>query len=89
MEQSREQRAVAAIDHAVAVAAIEAALPHIVVFESPSGEGLSFSGPYDNGVDALVAAERELALERASSGVRPASFRVAPLYPPLDLSRGD
>lgn len=89
MDQSHEQQVVAAIDHAVAVAAIEAALPHIVVFESPFGESLSFSGPYDNGVDALVAAEREFALERASPGVRPASFRVAPLYPPLDLSRED
>jgi hypothetical protein len=91
MEQpmAGEQEACAVADYVVGVALREAALPHIVVYEG-SGDGpFACSGPYATGVEAMIAAEREAALEGWTRADRPMPFGIAPLYPPLDVVEAD
>ncbi|NYG08633.1 hypothetical protein BJ986_003120 [Phycicoccus badiiscoriae] len=69
----------------VALTISEADLPHIVICRSADTDVLTFSGPYSNGLLAVLAADREQRLEGAPAGDPSMTFTVAPLYPALDI----
>ncbi|HET6153924.1 MAG TPA: hypothetical protein VFE15_13300 [Marmoricola sp.] len=56
-------------------------LPHIVVCRDIETGAVSYSGPFPDGVSALVFAERESAVDRELNDGEPLSFGVAALYP--------
>lgn len=66
------------LSQAVAAAAREEIdHPHIVVCRDAESGAVSYSGPYPDGLSALVVAEREAALD-------PMEFTVAALLPAID-----
>jgi hypothetical protein len=60
-------------------------MPHVVVTNIAGGALATYSGPYPNGLAALVVAETERRMDLAAGGTGDVSFSVAPLYPGLDL----
>jgi hypothetical protein len=60
---------------------VELDLPHIVVCRDDETGAVSYSGPFPDGVAALVFAERESAVDRELNDGEPLSFGVAALYP--------
>jgi hypothetical protein len=70
------------LDRVVSAAeAEELDLPHIVVCSDKRTGSVSYSGPFRDGVAALVFAERESAVDRALNDGDPLTFSVAALYP--------
>lgn len=58
------------LSRAVAAAAREEIdRPHIVVCRDPESGAVSYSGPYPDGLSALLAAEREAEIEALEYGV--------------------
>jgi hypothetical protein len=56
-------------------------LPHIVVCRDDQTGSITYSGPFPDGVTALVFAERESALDRELNDGEPLNFGVAALFP--------
>jgi len=70
------------LSRAVAAAAGEEIdLPHIVVCSDRETGAVSYSGPFPDGLTALVAAEREATLDRRGITEAPMEFSVAALLP--------
>lgn len=63
-----------------AAAREEIDLPHIVVCRDPESGAVSYSGPFPDGLAALVSAERESRLDRVLNGGS-MDFSVAALFP--------
>ncbi|WP_270888707.1 hypothetical protein [Pedococcus sp. 5OH_020] len=61
----------------------EMGMPHIVLTRSPDTGAVSYSGPYDSGLDAMEAAERERQADLEAGGQGEVTFEVAALYSPL------
>jgi hypothetical protein len=59
----------------------EVDMPHIVVCRDDESESVSYSGPFPDGLTALVFAERETELDRRLNDGDPLTFSVAALYP--------
>lgn len=59
----------------------EIELPHIVLCRDVETGCTSYSGPFPNGLAALVAAERERVVDDATNDGSPMSFSVAALHP--------
>ena len=72
-------------DVLVSVAIEDLERPHIVVCRTRSGAVTAVSGPYATGVAALVAADWEHHLERASGHRPEVVFSVAALYPAMTV----
>lgn len=53
--------------------------PHVVICRVPGTNVISYQGPYATGLDAVVAADREAAIEAATGS--DVEFSVAPLHP--------
>lgn len=64
-----------------AAAVGEIDLPHIVVCRDEETGTVSYSGPFPDGLTALVFAERESALDQALNDGDPLRFSAAALYP--------
>lgn len=64
-----------------AAALAEVEMPHIVVCRDDETGSVSYSGPFPDGVTALVFAERESAIDRELNADSPLGFSVAALYP--------
>lgn len=64
-----------------AAAAAEVEMPHIVVCQDSETGARSYSGPFPDGIAALVFAEAESAVDRALNDGAPLQFSVAALYP--------
>ena len=67
-----------------AVSAAEAAevdLPHVVICRDEQTGAVSYSGPFRDGLAALVHAERESAVDRALNDGELLQFEVVVLYP--------
>lgn len=62
----------------------EVEMPHIVICRDEETGVLSYSGPFTDGLEALVYAERESAVDRALNAGEPMRFSAAALYPALD-----
>jgi len=62
-------------------AAAEVEMPHIVVCRDNETGAVSYSGPFSDGMEALVFAEREYAVDRDLNDGLPLEFSVAALYP--------
>ena len=70
------------LSHALGVAAREEIeLPHIVVCTDIATGAVSYSGPFRDGLTALVVAEGEAELDRHADGGASMSFAVAALLP--------
>ena len=68
------------LSRAVAAAAREEIdLPHIVICRDRETGAVSYSGPFPNGLTALVVTEREADSERRAGGVSTMEFSVAAL----------
>lgn len=63
-----------------AAAREEIELPHLVICRDTETGITSYAGPFDDGLSALVHADRECASERAA-GNHTMTFRVAALFP--------
>ncbi|MFL6157647.1 MAG: hypothetical protein ACJ72D_16250 [Marmoricola sp.] len=59
----------------------ELELPHIVVCRDVETGSVSYSGPFPDGISAMVFADRESALDRELNDGVPLSFGVAALFP--------
>lgn len=72
--------------HAVGAAAVaEVGMPHIVICRDSETGAVSYSGPFRDGIAALVFAERESALDQALNIGEPMQFSAAALSPaPMD-----
>lgn len=69
------------LNYALGVAeAGELDLPHIVVCRDEETGSETYSGPFPNGLTALVHAERECAIDLELNDGPPLRFRVAALY---------
>lgn len=64
-----------------AAAREEIDLPHIVVCSDLETGAVSYSGPFRDGLSALVFAQRESDLDRTANTGRPMQFSVAALFP--------
>lgn len=64
-----------------AAAREEIELPHIVVCRDVDTGAVSYSGPFPSGLEALLFADRESALDRAFNAQNPMEFSVAALFP--------
>ncbi|WP_456695620.1 hypothetical protein [Aeromicrobium sp. P5_D10] len=53
--------------------------PHVVICRVPGTGVVSYQGPFATGMDAMIAADREAAVEGSSDDA--AEFSVAPLHP--------
>jgi hypothetical protein len=62
----------------------EIELPHIVVCRDLETGAVSYSGPFPNGLSALVFAEQESVLDQSTNPVNPMQFGVAALFPAHD-----
>lgn len=60
-------------------------MPHVVVTTMSGSRLATYSGPYANGLAALVVAEAECRADLAAGGAGDVHFSVAPLYPGVDL----
>jgi hypothetical protein len=56
-------------------------LPHIVVCRDEETGAVSYSGPFRDGLDALLFAEREAVVDRELNDGDALRFSVAALYP--------
>lgn len=56
-------------------------LPHIVVCRDGETGVVSYSGPFRDGIEAMVFAEREAVVDRELNDGELLSFSVAALYP--------
>jgi hypothetical protein len=56
-------------------------LPHIVVCRDDATGSVSYSGPFPDGVSALVFAEQESVVDLEMNDGDPLTFSVAALYP--------
>jgi len=59
----------------------ELEMPHIVVCRDQESGAVSYSGPFADGLAAMVFADRESAIDRELNDGEPLSFVVAALYP--------
>lgn len=59
----------------------EMALPHIVICHDEQTGSVTYSGPFPDGLAALVFAERECAMDSQLNEGAPLGFRVAALFP--------
>lgn len=59
----------------------EVDMPHVVVCRDDETGAVSYSGPFPDGIAALVFAERECAIDRELNDGAPLEFSVAALYP--------
>lgn len=62
-------------------------LPHLVVCRDDDTGSVSYSGPFPDGISALVFAEREAAVDRELNEGARLRFTVATLHPPTDRLR--
>jgi len=64
-----------------AAEADEIDLPHVVVCHDDETGAISYSGPFGDGLAALVYAERESSIDRALNDGELLRFEVVALYP--------
>ena len=70
------------ISEAVSAAEVaEVDLPHVVICHDDESGAVSYSGPFRDGLAALVHAERESAIDRALNDGQLLRFEVVVLYP--------
>lgn len=60
--------------------------PHIVICFDPNTRYITYSGPYERAMDALVAADYERQREVAADPTSQLEFSIAPLYQPLTIA---
>lgn len=81
-EDSGSEQVEEFLARALGAAAVgEVDLPHIVICRDEETGSVSYSGPFPNGLTALVFAERESALDQALNDGDPLRFSAAALYP--------